>query len=341
MTINRVWVKRSLLFFIIGGALTTGFMNCSQQGFSTVQDSADLGSQSNPNASPTPGSGATPTPTPGSSPTVSPTPTMTPSAPNLSAGCGNAGATTGYTTVNTVVDGNNTRRSFGLEVSSSYKSTTPMALTLLFHGAGGGIGDARGFGLAQATGALASSIMVYPQGIQFQNYGVGWNDSCNGYDMALFDNILTYIENNYCIDKNRIYVGGFSWGCDFSTALACCRPNKIRAVAAASCSDEFRTASDYKTYDNTCMNSATHPAIRFTHAPKEDGAYPAPYFATTSQLYQSWNSCTNSNTTAISPTGCVSYNSCQSQLIECTNVTGHSLPNNWNNDTWSFFSQFK
>lgn len=214
-----------------------------------------------------------------------------------------------------------------------------MALTLAFHGAGGSTNDARNFGLNQVSGALAASIMVYPQGIPFQNYGVGWNDACNGYDMSFFDNILTYVENNYCIDKNRIYVGGFSWGCDFATALSCCRSSTIRAVAAGSCSDEFRNAADYKTYSNTCQTTTSHPAIRFTHAPKEDGAYPAPFFATTSQLYQSWNSCA-STTTAVNAS-CVSYNSCKSQLIECTNVSGHSLPTNWNVDSWNFFNQFK
>jgi hypothetical protein len=42
----------------------------------------------------------------------------------------------------------------------------------------------------------------------------------------------------------------FLGGCDQVTALACCRGNRIRGVAAASCSDEFADPKNASTYQN-------------------------------------------------------------------------------------------
>jgi polyhydroxybutyrate depolymerase len=259
---------------------------------------------------------------------------------SLSAGCGTTpphGASyTGSTT-----DGNGKTRSYDVLLPAPYSNSTPLALTFAFHGAGATSSTAEGFGIQGGTGAASASVFVFPQGIPFQTYGVGWDDTCGGYDMPFFDHMVNDIESSYCIDTKRLFVAGFSWGCDFVTALDCCRGNEVRAVSAASCTDEYGKSDDYTTYDNLACPTKTQAAIRFTHdASGGDSAYPKPLFTTTSQLYQSFNGCPTF-TGSLTPNVCTPYAGCADPFIECPYTgLGHATPSGWGSDTWAFFASF-
>ncbi len=257
-----------------------------------------------------------------------------------STGCGQAGQKTGDLSLS-VKDGSGTTRDFELLVPASVSSTTPLAVTFVFHGSGGTSANAKAVGIQQVANAASQSIFVFPQGINFDKFGVGWNDGCSGYDMVFFDNMLGHIEKTYCVDPERVFVAGFSWGCDFVTALACCRGNRLRAVGAASCSDEFSKPSDYTTYANYPCPVTNAAAIRFTHdsSPDGDGAYSGTQFASTSRLYREMNAC-SATTTATSPSPCVAYQGCRHSLVECAYPgLGHAWPSDWATETWSFFAR--
>jgi poly(3-hydroxybutyrate) depolymerase len=257
-------------------------------------------------------------------------------AATKSAGCGSAGRATGNFHLKTT-DGRGAQRDYEVIVPTSYNPSVPLALSFVFHGAGGTQADAKGYGLQSVAGAGAASIFVFPQGVAYQQAGVGWDDSCQGYDVALFDKISATLQATYCIDTERVFVAGFSWGCDFATALACCRGDKIRAVAAASCSDDFRTASDPASYRQAPCPVTNKAAIRFTHATTGDFGYPAPLFATTSKLFQSFNRC-SAESVAGSQASCRSFRNCRSPFVECSyDGLGHALPSTWAADTWAFF----
>ncbi len=254
-----------------------------------------------------------------------------------SAGCGKTGSKTGDFTLD-AKDGKGNARTYEVLVAAPYDASTPLALSFVYHGAGGTSAQAKGFGLQSAPGASAAGIFVFPQGIAYENDGVGWDDSCGGYDMPFFDAMLAAIEADYCVDESRVFAAGFSWGGDHTTALDCCRGGAFRAVAVGSSTDEFSNEADAATYDDLPCPQATTAAIRFTHATGGDSAYPAPEFATTSALYRSWNTCSSSST-AVSPSPCVSYDGCASPLVECSyDGLGHALPSGWGDDTWAFFS---
>jgi polyhydroxybutyrate depolymerase len=254
-----------------------------------------------------------------------------------SLGCGVTGQQTGDFHLQTT-DGTGASRDYEVMVPSTYSPTTPLAVTFLYHGAGGDEASAVRFGLQNAPGAATASIFVFPQGAPYQGYGVGWDDSCSGYDMVFFDNMLAYLKANYCIDTTKVFAAGFSWGCDYVTALRCCRGDRIRAIAAASCSDDFSDTSNYQTYTNLPCPVSGSSAIRFTHDANGDTGYSLQCFTTTSALYRSFNGCSASSVPAsVSP--CVSYQSCAEPFIECAyDGLGHTLPGTWASDTWDFFS---
>jgi pimeloyl-ACP methyl ester carboxylesterase len=244
-------------------------------------------------------------------------------------------------------DGDERPRTYLLQVPSSYSSKRAYPLIFVFHGAGGSSKQSHSWGLQDVPRAAENGIFVFPQGIEFHHGGIGWDDSSHGYDMAFFDNMVRSIESSYCINASQVFVAGFSWGGDFATALACSRGDKIRAVAANSTNDEYKDKSDYLTYRWLPCSSKVLPAIRFEHAAEGDSAYPAPYFATTSKLFQSFGRCSSKykpvQSSANSTEACVSFDGCVQPVIECSfdKSLGHKLPPNWAQDTWAFFQSFQ
>lgn len=258
--------------------------------------------------------------------------------PSRSAGCGHPPPRTGTFTSQTT-DGRGTERSFRLTVAHPYDPDRPLALTIVFHGGGGDEFGAMRFGLQDVPGAAADSIFAFPRGLPFEHHGVGWNEACDGYDMPFFDNMVAAIEAQYCIDPARIFVAGFSWGCDFVTALACCRGDRIGAVAAAACSDDFGDPADVRSYVNPVCPVPSRAAVRFTHAAGADSLYPAPLFATTGALFAKLNRCTGPRPEP-APGSCVAYPGCRAGVVECA-VPGidHAVGPHWAEDTWAFFSR--
>jgi poly(3-hydroxybutyrate) depolymerase len=258
-----------------------------------------------------------------------------------SAGCGKS-ASPGIAAL-TTQDGNKTSRSYLVQIPAGYDSSRPYALIFVFHAAGGDPAQSRAWGLQNAAGASGNGIFVFPEGIKFQREGIGWDDRSDGYDLPLFDHMLEALEAGYCVDSARVFVAGFSWGGDFATALLCNRGDRIRAVAVNSVSDEYADKSDYRTYRDLPCPTHRHPPIRFEHAVGGDAQYPPPYFATTSKLFQTFNACSAASTPAPSSTpvmACASFNACRSEFVECSfdHAIGHTLPPNWAQDTWDFFS---
>jgi poly(3-hydroxybutyrate) depolymerase len=258
-------------------------------------------------------------------------------------GCGHLAAHTGVFNLNTT-DGLGKIRTFLVHVPADYNPTKAYALTFVFHGAGANSSQSYSWGLQNVTGASEAGIFVFPDGVAFQNYGVGWDDRTHGYDMPFFDNMVKKIETSYCVNSARVFAAGFSWGGDFVTALTCTRGNVLRAAAINSSTDEYNDRTNYLTYQDLPCPSTIHPPVRYEHAVGGDGAYPAPDFATTSKLFQSFNACSAATAPAKSSSvmACVSHNSCQKEFIDCAfNASiGHALPPNWAADTWAFFQTF-
>jgi poly(3-hydroxybutyrate) depolymerase len=260
------------------------------------------------------------------------------------AGCQVSGARTDLLE-QTSTDGRQVVRRYLLQVPKSYDAEKAYPVVFVFHGKGGTAEQSRSWGLQDAKGAAESAIFVFPQGVMFRDYGVGWDDGNHGYDVPFFDHMLRDVEASYCVDEAEVFVAGFSWGGDFVTSLACNRGDKIRAMAVNSASDDYGDKADYKTYRGLPCPSRVQPAIRFEHAVERDGAYPPPDFATTSKLYQTFDRCTSASKAvpaSASTESCVAYVGCAKELVECSfdASIGHKLPPHWAQDTWDFFEGF-
>ena len=265
-------------------------------------------------------------------------------APSRADGCARPKTPSGLVDLGTD-DGAGRMRTYRVQAPSNYDAARRYPVFFVFHGAGGSAANAASFGLQRVAGASGLGIFVFPEGRDFQGQGIGWDDRRDGYDLPFFEHMLRDLNESYCIDDKQIFAAGFSWGGDFVIALACNRGELLRAVAINSAVDEFKDVSDYKTYLGLPCRSERHPALRFEHAVDGDSAYPAPDFATTSQLLRHLNACgASAGHPGSSSAGseCSVFSGCAVAVTECSfakNI-GHALPPNWANDTWSFFVTF-
>ena len=121
------------------------------------------------------------------------------------------------------------------QVQNDTKTLKPLILAL--HG-GGSRWDKFAYKTTQSNLLNAANnhkaIIIFPQGVK--NH---WNDGRkhlkNGIDdVAFISFLIDYSINNYGVDKNKIYVVGFSNGGFMSIRLAIELSDKITAIAAVS-----------------------------------------------------------------------------------------------------------
>jgi len=152
------------------------------------------------------------------------------------AGCGKAPALASGT--HTIQSSGQTR-SYILRVPANYDSNHPYRLVFGFHWVGGTANDVDSggtdgynwsyYGLRRLADAAGNgTIFVAPQG-----NNNGWANP-GGQDVTFVDNMLGQFESGLCIDTTQIFSSGFSYGGSMTYALACARPNVLRAVAVYS-----------------------------------------------------------------------------------------------------------
>lgn len=247
----------------------------------------------------------------------------------ISPGCGNAGATTGESVRQVEIQG--VMRSFIVDAPAVIDSEQPLALAFVFHGNGGSGQGIQGMGLQLVPGAQEQAVFVFPDGLPFKGFGVGWNGSCDQYDMELVDTMLAMMSAEYCIDPNRIFAAGFSWGGDFCQSLACCRGDVVRAIAPASGPELYPSI-----YPEACPDTE-RPAFRMTYA--DNDAYSPEMFAAILEWQRTEHGCA-AETAPVEPSPCVAYQGCDEPVIACEYPgLGHAWPSDWATETWAFFSQ--
>lgn len=142
-------------------------------------------------------------------------------------------------------------RGFYITVPQSYDPEQPSALILGYPGTdwlGGQIRD-----YLRIEGGRANEIFVYPDPLwrDFGAWGVrgGWQLGPDGFnaqgdeDLQFTAALLDHLENNYCIDRDRVFVTGHSWGGDMAHVVACFLGDRVRAAAPAAANSPFWFAS--------------------------------------------------------------------------------------------------
>ena len=117
-------------------------------------------------------------------------------------------------------------RTVRIDIPKSYDKNKPYKLIFgmqCMGGWAGGVQDEGYYGLKQFD-KDETVIFVAPEGNGNQ---APWAQD----DYTLFDELLAYLEGNFCIDSSRVFSTGFSYGSMFSNGLSWNHQEVLRAVA--------------------------------------------------------------------------------------------------------------
>ncbi|MCX6130926.1 MAG: hypothetical protein NTX25_17950 [Proteobacteria bacterium] len=143
-----------------------------------------------------------------------------------SPGCQVASKDTGLQ--NVTISVGSTRRTFIRVVNPNYNHLQKHAVVIGFHGAGLDGNSPRVDHKWPLVEQMAGdeAIFIYPNGL-----GGRWSaSSTKSGDVLFFDEIVQTTSELFCIDKNRVFVHGFSNGAYFVNALVPLRASAIRGV---------------------------------------------------------------------------------------------------------------
>ncbi len=255
-----------------------------------------------------------------------------------SAGCGTP---TQLTSGRASIDVDGKAREYILELPADYDPTHPYKLVFGWHPWGGSAqqtADMGYFGLESVSNGEA--ILVAPEGQDYQDNGLGWGNE-NGEDIAFLHAMLDRFGSELCVDQDRIFSTGFSFGAMFSFTLACNQESMMRAIApqagntftSGGCENGTRSVATmaFIGTDDTLLDGHRQAVQVFV---ERNGCT-----AQTAPMDPSWCDDLASN---YQPCTCVEYQDCAAgyPVIECEYTAGHQFAPNSGATLWEFFSQF-
>jgi poly(3-hydroxybutyrate) depolymerase len=280
----------------------------------------------------------------------------------LSAGCGKAPtiAANMYNNGNPIpIMAANRQRRYILSVPPNYDNTKPYRLVIAWHQFDGNDKQMYAqnyYWLKDIPEAASSTIFVAPNGEKEGGAGpctgtdnngetrCGWPDA-DGSNVALGDAVVAQVTENFCIDKNKIFANGWSYGGSMSFRTACSRPHGgtepwgVRAIAIYNGNPSLSAGS--------CRPSKPVP-VYVSHG-TTDTVFKHSVGVGMAETWAKLNSCTwMTPTTASGNHVCTNMMGCAPGYpVEFCSFVGPHTPDpkegnqRWQpQEVWKFFSQF-
>ena len=263
-----------------------------------------------------------------------------------SSGCGNtnlpAACNTTTTGMCTISVGGIDRQYF-VVLPSNYNANTAYPIVFLWHGLNGTASQLIGGGFMAYYGvrtgfpnAIYVAAQGLPSGMNDSGTDYGWPNT-NGRDINFLKAMLAGLESNYCVDQNRIFSTGMSYGGMMSDTIGCQMPDVFRALGVMS-------GSLFTGYGQTCVN---HPIAAFITHGTADTTVDISGDETARDQFIKDNGCDTTNTQSIvldANTTCTLYNVCSAgnyPVEWCpVNGEGHTIPSWAGTQIAQFFLQF-
>ncbi|HYQ01955.1 MAG TPA: Ricin and poly(3-hydroxybutyrate) depolymerase fusion [Polyangiaceae bacterium] len=263
-----------------------------------------------------------------------------PTASLPSAGCGKAA---GLMNGRASIDVSGTMREYILALPTNYDQSKPYRLIFGWHPWGGSaqqVASGGYYGLQKQSNGTA--IFVAAEGLDFGGNGLGWGNQ-NGQDIALLNAMLDRFRSQLCIDENRIFSVGFSFGGMFSFAAGCSANSMMRAIAPMA----------GNTTVAGCDKSSTRPVAMMGFHGTDDQVVAIDGGRQGRDIFAQRNGCSQ-QTVASQPTWCdvagqnyqpctcVNYQGCKDgyPVTWCEYKGPHMQAPNSGATVWNFFAQF-
>lgn len=221
-------------------------------------------------------------------------------------------------------------REYLLVVPDGYDPETPMPLVFAWHGRGGTSEIARLYFQVE-NAANGQAIFVYPQGLPIESMGgqTGWDLAASGIDVAFFDAMLEEVSAGLCVDPERVFSTGHSFGGYMTNALGCFRASALRGIGSVAGGPPFGVCEP-----DTVAAFVTHGT--------GDQVVPFSQGEASRDALLERNGC-GAATAAVDPSPCEAYDGCAEGMpvVWCahaeTDLMGHMWPRFAGPAIWAFF----
>jgi poly(3-hydroxybutyrate) depolymerase len=239
-------------------------------------------------------------------------------------GCGKASAGSG----NFTIDVAGTPRTYIVKIPTTYDMNRPYRLIFAWHGKSGSAAQTASGGYYRLeTPSAGSAIFVAGDGFTPDE---GWPNT-NGRDVAFAKALVEWMRSNYCVDNNRIFSVGMSYGGIMSNTLGCQMGDVFRAITPMSGSGPRLNGGI------VCVG---RPAAWLSHGTADDTVS----FASGQASRDHWREVNHCTATAdpVAPDPCVSYQGCDPgyPVHWCEFDGGHTVPSFAAAGIWPFLAQF-
>lgn len=220
-----------------------------------------------------------------------------------------------------------TDRTYWRLVPDNYDKDAPHGLVVVLHGSGGSGETAYDKFKLQNQGA-GQFVFLYPDALPAESGEPRWETEMGSDDYAFFDAIVAEAEDQLCIDRDRLFVTGFSLGARFTSMLGCFRGDTIRAIApGAPGMNAMSLPLAAETAAGHCRGEVGAWVFWGTEDPDhEEGA------KLVRDYYGEVNGCDGVLAPLASPAGCEAFGDCNaaSPVSWCTYTLNHQWPDGQN-----------
>lgn len=232
-------------------------------------------------------------------------------------------------------------RTYDWLIPDAHDGRHPIPVIFVFHGDGGtGAQIRQSYKLEDQVGGKAIFVWMDAEPTK-KSWDLERGVETNA-DMQMFDTIVKSIQDNYCVDTNRVFVTGVSSGAYFTNQLACFRGGSIRAIAShggggPSSSDALNV--NPQTGELLCPEKPVAALITHgsddTEVKPSEGKFSLDYWSHV-------NSCRPGGLEVFDPAPCINQLSCavDRPVVYCdVPGIGHTLWSEAPRATWKFFDQ--
>ena len=246
-------------------------------------------------------------------------------------------------------------REYILNVPTNYDNTHPYKFVIAYHELNGNDDEMyRNSYYHLLPLSNNTTIFVAPNGQQnnancTQASGCGWPNPSDS-DMKFADAVVDQIEQSFCVDTDRIFATGWSYGASMSEQTACERPLSgatngwgVRAIAIYSVA--------YLSNTDNCKASSSKPVAYYASHGTNDTVLPYSGGVSIAQTWAAADGCTAATPTqATGSHVCTSFMGCSAGYpVEFCSFVGPHTPDptdpgqskSWEyQNVWTFLSQF-
>jgi poly(3-hydroxybutyrate) depolymerase len=236
------------------------------------------------------------------------------------------------------IDVGGTARDYVFTAPDGYDGTVPMRLIFVWHGLGGTIDNMDSqffsyYGMGQVNDG--SAILAAGQGLPSEPGGedYGWRNT-DGEDVAFVRALVDWFSSNFCIDAERIFATGMSYGGVMSNTLGCELGDVLRAIGPiAGAGPGFGGFGD-----PNCVGQVAAVLIHGT----ADDTVTIDMGEASRDHWVAANHCTTTTSSVAPAEYCVAYGGCDASFPVhwCVHDGGHTIPDFAAQTIWDFFLQF-